>query len=171
MKEAPMRSAALALVSLTALSGVAFAQTASPTSPTPAPAPMGTPAHPGTPAKPAEQTKPVTPLPSGSFVSLQESDMLSSNLVGTDVYNTNNEDIGKIQDVAFDDSKQVKAIIVSVGGFLGMGKRYVAVAPDALKVKYDPKDKKWHANMDASKDQLKAAPEFKYEGRWNASKS
>jgi hypothetical protein len=32
-------------------------------------------------------------------------------------------------------------------------------------------DKKWHANMDASKEQLKNAPEFKYEGEWNASKS
>ena len=105
------------------------------------------------------------------FVTLQHSDMLSSNVVGLDVYDTSNNDIGKIQDVAFDSSKAVKGYVLSVGGFLGMGSRYVVVDTDSVKVKYDMADKKWHANMNATKDQLKAAPEFKYEGIWNASKS
>jgi sporulation protein YlmC with PRC-barrel domain len=106
-----------------------------------------------------------------NFVNLQNTDMLSSNLVGLDVYDNSNNSIGTIKDVAFDGSKAVKGYIVSVGGFLGMGTHYVAVDPDAVKVKYDPADKKWHANMSATKDELKAAPEFKYEGQWNASKS
>ena len=38
-------------------------------------------------------------------------------------------------------------------------------------MKYDPADKKWHANMNATRDVLKAAPEFKYEGQWYASKT
>jgi hypothetical protein len=54
---------------------------------------------------------------------------------------------------------------------IGMGTHYVAVDPDAVKVKFDPSDKKWHANISATRDELKAAPEFKYEGQWNASKS
>ena len=61
--------------------------------------------------------------------------------------------------------------IVSVGGFLGMGTHYVAVDPDAVKVTFDTINKVWRATMNASKDQLKAAPEFKYEGQWNASRS
>jgi sporulation protein YlmC with PRC-barrel domain len=105
------------------------------------------------------------------FISLQSTDMLSSNVVGVDVYDTSNNDIGKIQDVAFDSSKAVKGYILSVGGFLGMGTHYVAVDPDAVKIKYDGADKKWHANMNATKEELKAAPEFKYEGQWTASKS
>jgi sporulation protein YlmC with PRC-barrel domain len=106
-----------------------------------------------------------------NFLTLQHNDMLSSNIVGIDVYDGSNNDIGKIQDVAFDGAKAVKGYVLSVGGFLGMGTHYVAVDADSVKIKYDMADKKWHANMAASKDQLKAAPEFKYEGEWNASKS
>ena len=105
------------------------------------------------------------------FITLQNNDMLSSNVVGVDVYDNANHDLGSIKDVAFDGSKMVKGYILSVGGFLGMGTHYVAVDADSVKIKYDPSDKKWHANMDATKDQLMKAPEFKYEGEWNASKS
>ncbi len=35
-----------------------------------------------------------------------------------------------------------------------------------MKVTYSENDKKWMATMDATKDQHKGAPEFKYEGRW-----
>ena len=73
--------------------------------------------------------------------------------------------------LAFDSSKVVKAYILSVGGFLGMGTYYVSVEPDAVKIKYDDNDKKWHANMNATKDDLKAAPDFNYEGRWKARKT
>jgi sporulation protein YlmC with PRC-barrel domain len=105
------------------------------------------------------------------FVTLQNSDMLSSNIVGLDVYDSANHKLGAIKDVAFDSSKAVKGYILSVGGVLGMGAHYVAVDMSSVAVKYDPADKKWHANMNASVDALKAAPEFKYEGEWNASKS
>jgi sporulation protein YlmC with PRC-barrel domain len=105
------------------------------------------------------------------FVTLQNTDMLSSNVVGVDVYDNANHDLGAIKDVAFDSSKAVKGYVLSVGGFLGMGTHYVAVDADSVKIKYDPSDKKWHANMNATKDELKNAPEFKYEGEWNASKS
>jgi hypothetical protein len=35
-----------------------------------------------------------------------------------------------------------------------------------VKINYSESDKKWSATMAATKDELKAAPEFKYEGRW-----
>jgi hypothetical protein len=47
-------------------------------------------------------------------------------------------------------------------GFLGFGEHYVAVSPSAVKVSYNDSDKKWHASVDASADQLKATPESKY---------
>jgi sporulation protein YlmC with PRC-barrel domain len=105
------------------------------------------------------------------FMTIKSGDMLSSNVTNVDVYDNSNNDIGTIKDVAFDGSKAVKAYIVSVGGFLGIGTRYVAVDPASVKVKYDSHDQKWHANMNATKDELKNAPEFKYEGEWNAGKS
>ena len=105
------------------------------------------------------------------FVSLQQTDVLSSNVVGLDIYNQQNNDIGKIQDVAFDASKQMTGYILSVGGFLGMGTHYVAVDPNAVMVQYDAANKTWRATMNATKDQLKSAPEFKYSGQWTASRS
>lgn len=105
------------------------------------------------------------------FVTLQQSDMLSSNVVGLDVYDGANHNLGKIQDIAFNNTKAMNGYVLSVGGFLGMGAHYVVVDPNSVKICYDASDKKWHANMDATKDQLKSAPEFKYEGMWDANKS
>jgi sporulation protein YlmC with PRC-barrel domain len=117
--------------------------------------------------------KPNLVMPSGmpNFVNVKTDDMLSSNVVGLDVYNDQNNDIGKIQDIVLDSSKKMTGYIISVGGFLGMGTHYVAVDPDSVKVTFDASNKVWRATMNATKDELKAAPEFKYEGQWNASRS
>jgi sporulation protein YlmC with PRC-barrel domain len=106
----------------------------------------------------------------GEFVSVPNGDDLSSKVVGLDIYNNSNQDIGQIKDIAMNPNGRSQAYVVSVGGFLGMGEHYVAVNPSAVKVSYNATDKKWHASMNASADQLKAAPEFKYSGRWEASK-
>jgi sporulation protein YlmC with PRC-barrel domain len=105
------------------------------------------------------------------FVSVPNGDDLSSRVVGLDIYNNTNQDIGQIKDIAMNPNGRSQAYIVSVGGFLGMGEHYVAINPSAVKVSYNTTDKKWHASMNASADQLKAAPEFKYSGRWDASKT
>jgi sporulation protein YlmC with PRC-barrel domain len=119
---------------------------------------------------PQTATQPV-PKDGPSFIQVQSGDVLTSNVIGLDIYNSQNNDIGKVQDIAFDSSKRVTGYILSVGGFLGMGTRYVAVNPDALMVNYDAQNKVWKATMNATKDQLKSAPEFKYEGQWTASRS
>jgi sporulation protein YlmC with PRC-barrel domain len=108
---------------------------------------------------------------SATFVSVPNGDDLSSKVVGLDIYNNNNQDIGQIKDIALNQNGRSQAYIVSVGGFLGMGEHYIAVNPSAVKVSYNSSDKKWHASMNATSDQLKAAPEFKYSGRWDANKT
>jgi len=97
----------------------------------------------------------------GSFTIVPAQEDLSSNVVGLSVYNNDKKDIGTIKDVAFD-SAGVKAYILAVGGFLGMGDHYVAVRPSAINLSYNGGDKKWHAEMNADAAQLKAAPEYKY---------
>jgi PRC-barrel domain len=101
------------------------------------------------------------PHAGGMFTSLPAKDELSSKVVGLDVYNNANQNIGTIKDVAYNGTS-VNRYVLGVGGFLGMGDHYVAVHPSAIKLTYDAKDKKWHASMDANADQLKAAPKFKY---------
>jgi len=107
----------------------------------------------------------------GAYLNVPQSDDLSSKVVGLDIYNTENKDIGTIKDIALNPNGRATAYIVSVGGFLGMGEHYVAVSPSAVKVSYNDSDKKWHASMNANAGQLKSAPEFKYTGRWNASRT
>jgi sporulation protein YlmC with PRC-barrel domain len=113
----------------------------------------------------AAETK--SPAPS-DYVTVPKADELSSKIVGLDIYNNSNRDIGQIKDIALDSQGQATAYIVSVGGFLGMGEHYVAVRPSAIDITYDASAKKWHAAMNATADQLKAAPEFKYSGRWSS---
>ena len=113
---------------------------------------------------------PVAAASTSHFIKLADEAKLSSNVVGLNVHNANKDNIGEIKDVAMD-ATGVRAYILSVGGFLGMGTHYVAVVPSQVNIAYDSTDKKWHATMNATKDELKAAPEFKYTGMWNASKS
>ena len=161
-----MRNSLLAGAGVLVLSTLSvLAQNQTTTTPAPGMAPATTT------AAPAPAPKAPMPDTAPSFVSIDSADMLSSNVVGLDIYNDQNNDIGKIQDVAFDSSKKVMGYILSVGGFLGMGTHYVAVDPGAVKVTYDTGNKVWRATMNATKDQLKSAPEFKYQGQWNASRS
>lgn len=102
------------------------------------------------------------PSSAPTFARVSNDEMFSSKLKGLNVYNQNNESIGEISDIAITKDNQVQALILSVGGFLGMGEHYVAVAPSSVQVMYDQASKKWKATMNTTKEALKAAPEFKY---------
>jgi PRC-barrel domain len=99
------------------------------------------------------------------FVTAKPTDVLSSNLIDLDITNPANETIGEIKDLVISQG-DLSGYVVSVGGFLGLGERYVVVHPNAVQISYTENDRQWHAVMNTTKDQLKAAPEFKYEGRW-----
>src|ERR1700740_3418107 len=95
------------------------------------------------------------------FSTVSKDEMFSSKLKGLNVYNQKDESIGEITDIAIK-NHQVDALILSVGGFLGMGEHYVAVSPASVNVHRDAKNDKWLASMNTTKEALKAAPEFKY---------
>ncbi|AEI02959.1 PRC-barrel domain protein [Afipia carboxidovorans OM5] len=97
-----------------------------------------------------------------TFARVSNDEMFTSKLKGLNVYNQNNESVGEISDIAISKGDQVQALILSVGGFLGVGERYVAVSPSAVQVTYDQASKKWKATMNTTKEAMKSAPEFKY---------
>ncbi len=99
------------------------------------------------------------PAPGGMFTCVPAHDGLSSNVVGLDVYNKDKKNIGTIKDIALD-ANGLNGYIVNVGAFIGMGDHYVVVRPSAIS--FNAKDHKWHAAMNVTADQLKAAPEYKY---------
>src|SRR5215469_1865896 len=57
----------------------------------------------------------------------------ASKVVGLSVYNDKNEKIGSINDLLMDKSGSIKAAVIGVGGFLGMGEHLVAVSFDKVK--------------------------------------
>jgi sporulation protein YlmC with PRC-barrel domain len=68
----------------------------------------------------------------------KEGEWRASKLVGVNVYNDANEKIGDINDVILDKSGKVENVVLGVGGFLGMGEHYLAVAYDKLKWSNEP---------------------------------
>ncbi len=112
---------------------------------------------PGAPATMADNLRP-------TFVAQNPDDMVASKLIGSSVVNGANETIGQIADFVLDQKGAVKAWIIGVGGFLGIGSKYVAVDPSVLKL--DRTDgKTLQARIDTTKDQLRAAPEYVYLGK------
>lgn len=88
----------------------------------------------------------------------------SSELKGSKVETPSGENLGDIKDVVVDANGRISYVAISVGGFLGMGDRLVAVPFEALKVTTEGDKKK--ITLATTKDRLKEAPEFK-SGREN----
>src|SRR5476649_1610778 len=83
--------------------------------------------------------------------------MGADTLVGNDVYNQHDEDLGDIKEIMLDTrSGKVCYAVLSFGGFLGMGEKLFAVPWSALTL--DTVNKRFVLNVD--KDQLKNAPGF-----------
>jgi hypothetical protein len=82
----------------------------------------------------------------------------ANKLIGQNIHNAQNETIGDIKSVRISQGGQVEAVIVGVGGFLGIGEREVALDWKDLRVTDD--GRRVTANL--TKDQLKALPEYKY---------
>src|ERR1700751_1452747 len=84
---------------------------------------------------------PATAMQSASSTSFQ-GDWRASKVVGLNVYNEKNENVGSINDLLMDKSGAIKAAVISVGGFLGMGARLgaglVAVPFDKIKFSTEP---------------------------------
>ena len=175
-----MKSAVAGVGASALLASVAFAQTPSATTDT------TTKAAPSTPMTTSATTD----------MSTMKGNWRTSKLVGLNVYNDSNESIGSINDLLTDKNGDIKAVVIGVGGFLGIGEHLVAVPMDKVKFVDEPvvtaaapasggaggarpasttttgaattaapKKNPWypdHAVFSATKDQLKAMPEFKY---------
>jgi sporulation protein YlmC with PRC-barrel domain len=89
--------------------------------------------------------------------------MSAESLVGKTVKNAANESVGKINDFYLDASGAVKLVVVSVGGFLGVGSKDVGVPWTDLKFGRDGNNITVLTNW--TKDSLKAMPDYKDERR------
>ncbi len=136
---------------------------------TPAPSSSPPPASKSDQAAPAAQTPkamPATPAPQAAakadIVATQKPDQwLASKFKGTDVLGADNKKIGDVSDILFDKSGKIEAFVVSVGGFLGMGAKEVALAPSSFDVVPGTNGAADKLKLAMNKDELKQAQNFK----------
>ena len=76
--------------------------------------------------------------PSTASDSSFQGDWRASKMVGLKVYNDNNESLGSINDLLTDKIGNIKAVVIGVGGFLGVGEHLVAVPFDKIKFVTEP---------------------------------
>jgi sporulation protein YlmC with PRC-barrel domain len=144
------------------------------------------------------------PAPAAASSSEFQGSWRASKMVGLSVYNDKNESIGSINDLLTEKDGKIQAVVIGVGGFLGVGEHLVAIPFEKVKFVSEPivysgaaggpspvgnrpasstttgaagtntapsstttmsKPNPWypdHAVFNATKDELKAMPEFKY---------
>lgn len=153
-----------ALAALALSPAVALAQ--SPTTPDATPPAATDPAAPPAAPAPAEKmpsSPPANPTvvpTTPKFVESQQSgQMLSSDLIGTDVVTSNDEKLGDISDVLLEKDGKAVAAVIDVGGFLGIGAKPVAVSFDSLTMA--PSDSGQKIVVALTKEELNNAPQFK----------
>lgn len=115
------------------------------------------------PAFSAEET--VKPVTSKSISNM--SAWRASDLIGSDVKNTTNEDIGEIEDILIDPKTgKISAVIVSAGGFLGLADTLSSVPPAAFR--YDSESKSFVVSL--TKNELESGEKFSV-AEWKAGAS
>ncbi len=100
----------------------------------------------------------------GGFVQTQHStDWRGSKLIGATVYGPENASIGNVNDVLIANDGKINAVVIGVGGFLGVGEKDVAVSFDALNITRMPNSNSIDKiTVSYSKDELKNAPNFAF---------
>lgn len=131
------------------------------------PAPSGTattPAEDKTAQAPADSTAGTDTTATGAIDRSQlkempAGDIRAENLVGTTVYGAEDANVGEIGDVVLSQDGKVDAVIIDVGGFLGVGEKEVAVGMDNLAFMTDDSGNKYLYTA-FTKDQLNAAAAY-----------
>jgi hypothetical protein len=82
----------------------------------------------------------------------------SQGILGKTVRDSAGKEMGRIVNVIVDRTSQPRAVVIDFGGFLGVGSRKIAVDWAALRIGADKPDQ---ITLDLSRDQVRAAPEYR----------
>lgn len=120
-------------------------------------APAMTEGQPATEQMAAEEQKPPADM---KFIEAQaEQQFLAyDEVIGKDVVNVKDEEVGEIADLVMDPDQKLVGVVLSVGGFLGMGDKWVAVPVD--QIQFPTADQPARLRVAVTADQLENAPDF-----------
>lgn len=111
----------------------------------------------------------------GFMSSAPANSMQASDLIGAEVKTTDDENVGPVEELLIDESGHVVAIVVGVGGFLGIGEKDVAIGWDDVTISGGTSDSDEHdldsdeldldsdeldLRIDVTREDLTSAPEF-----------
>jgi sporulation protein YlmC with PRC-barrel domain len=108
----------------------------------------------------AQQPAPTTAGPTEVFLR-QPAGTTVTNFYKQNVYDPSDNKIGDVDDVLIDKEGRITAVIIGVGGFLGMGEKDVAVPFSSVRA--SEKNNKWYLVLNTNKEALKTAPGFTYD--------
>lgn len=94
------------------------------------------------------------------FIQVQDEAQFLANdeVIGADVHNVMDEEVGRIADLVFDQDQKLVGVVLSVGGFLGFGQKWVAV--DVEQIAFPTDDQPARLLVAVTEEQLKNAPDF-----------
>jgi sporulation protein YlmC with PRC-barrel domain len=114
------------------------------------------------PAEPADQqtAEEATPPAEMKFIEVQEAEqfLADDEVIGKNVVNPNDEELGTIADLVMDQEQKLVGVVLSVGGFLGIGEKWVAVPVEQIDFPGD--DQPARLQVAVTKEQLENAPDF-----------
>jgi PRC-barrel domain len=113
---------------------------------------------------PAEQEvteeKEATPPPDMTFIQVQDEAqfLADEEVIGKEVVNIMDEEVGTIADLVMDQDQKLVGVVLSVGGFLGIAEKWVAVPVD--EIDFPTAEQPARLLVAVTEEQLKNAPDF-----------
>jgi hypothetical protein len=108
----------------------------------------------------AEDEQPAPPAEM-KFLEVQDATqfLADEEVIGTDVVNVRDEKVGTIADLVMDQDQKLVGAVLSVGGFLGIGEKWVAIPVD--QIAFPSEDQPARLLIAVTEEQLQNAPDFK----------
>jgi hypothetical protein len=114
----------------------------------------------GEPAEELAEDEEATPPAEMKFIEVQDEAqfLAEEEVIGKDVVNVMDEEVGTITDLVMDQEQKLVGVVLSVGGFLGIGDKWVAIPVDQIDFPTDEQPARLLVAV--TEEQLKNAPDF-----------
>ena len=97
----------------------------------------------------------------GQIILQDKATFLASAIIGGSVYSPSNESVGDVNDLVIKPTGEIEAVVVGVGGFIGIGEKNVAIALNRFTMEPTEDLASTKLVLNATKEELEAAPAFK----------
>ena len=97
----------------------------------------------------------------GQIILQDKATFLASAIIGGNVYSPSDESVGDVNDLVIKSTGEIEAVVVGVGGFIGIGEKNVAIALDRFTMEPTEDLGSTKLVLNATKEELQAAPAFK----------